>query len=92
MRMLILMTLLALSITGCSTTHYVALSDDLAKRLTDCQRPAEVPAAWLTCSSEPCRRAKEGPILTDNARKHHACADLVDDVRAHAERVKAQNP
>ena len=84
--------LLALSITGCSTTHFVALSDELAKRLDDCRRPAEVPTEWLTCGSEPCRRAKELPIHNDNARKHHACADLIDDVRAHAERVKAQNP
>lgn len=80
-----------MNITACSTTHFAALSDELTQRLDHCQRPTEIPAQWLTCATESCRRAQELPIHTANARRHHACADLIDDVKAHAERVKSQN-
>lgn len=84
--------MLALSISGCSTLHFVALSDDLTKKLATCQRPIEIPPEWVACKDgdEACRRARELPVHTKNAERHHECAKIVDDVKAEAERVKAQ--
>jgi hypothetical protein len=75
---------------GCSTTHYVALSDELLERLARCERPAEIPARWAVCATESCRRAQELPIHTENAKRHHRCADVLDDVKAEAENAKNQ--
>jgi len=46
----------------------------------------------LSCGDgeEACRRAKELPLHAENARRHEACADLIDDVKAEAERARAQ--
>lgn len=82
--------LCALIISACSTTHYVALSDDLTKRLDRCQRPDEVPPEWVTCTTESCRRARELPVHTSNAAKHHRCADIIDDVKAENANIRNQ--
>ena len=88
----ILMLTLVLLISGCGTTHFAALSADLEKRLDQCERPQRPPADWLSCGDgeEACRRAKELPLHAENARRHEACADLIDDVKAEAERARAQ--
>lgn len=86
------MVLCALIISACSTTHYVALSDDLTKRLDRCQRPEQLPPEWLVCGTlEGCRRAKEIPVLTENAKRHHRCADIIDDVKAENANIRNQS-
>lgn len=91
MLMRCLMLALLASTSACSTTHYAALSDDLVARLARCERPTELPADWLLCGSEACRRAIEAPIHTENAKRHHRCADLIDDVKQQADEAKEQN-
>jgi hypothetical protein len=85
-----LMIVLALSISGCSTTHFAALSKDTHDALQECKRPSELPDTWLLCAEadEACRRARELPTLTDNAKRHHRCASLVDQVKREADRVR----
>ncbi len=85
------MIALCASITACSTTHFVALSNDTHAALNRCERPQPISDAWLACKDEACRRANELPTLTDNARKHHACADIIDRVRTESDRVRALN-
>jgi len=84
------MLLAALSISACSTVHYVAVSDDLYKRLARCERPQEIPAEWVGCGSESCRRSKELPVHVANATKHHRCVDLIEDVKTEADNARAQ--
>lgn len=84
------MALAALSISGCSTVHYVAVSDDLYKRLARCERPVELPPEWVACGTEACRRAKELPVHVTNAKNHHRCADLVEDVKTEADNARNQ--
>ena len=87
----LLTIVLAMTITGCSTTHYVALSEPTYNKLLLCQRPLVLPSEWAACGDEPCRRARELPLLTHNAQRHHQCADVIDDVQREADTVRAQN-
>jgi ketosteroid isomerase-like protein len=81
---------LVLSISACSTTHFAALSDDTHAALTDCKRPDTLPDTWLLCAEddEACRRARELPVLVENAKRHHRCASVLEQVKREADRVR----